>query len=201
VEEVVRHRIAQELHDRVGAAMSTLGEQLDTLVRKLPSSDHEVQRRLHDSRSLLLETMDQLRKTVEDLRGPLLENHALPATLRWYAETIGRREGVNLTVQIHGTNFRLPDEKAVCLLRIAQETIARVVDHGTTRKAHLVLKRLGGRVRLAITVEGLDLAALEGATRALEELRQRVDAVGGRLKFDASPEEGTSITVDVTARR
>jgi signal transduction histidine kinase len=199
---VVRRRIAQELNDSVGAAMDALGEHLDALARALPQDlDPEAHRRVQESRSLLVETVDSLRKAVADLRGPLLENHALPATLRWYAETVGRRTGMNVVVETYGSDFRVADEKAVCLLRIVQDVVTNLAKHAKTPKARMVLKRKAGRVRLSIVVDDLYVSAGNGAAETLAGMNQAVEAVDGRLKVDSSPSNGTCITVEVAARR
>src|SRR5258706_16240874 len=129
-QELERHRIAGELHDRVGQALSALNINLDIALGLVPAEQREVRMRLADSLSLVDSTLQAIENVMAELRPPLLDEYGLGAALAAYAKAFSQRTGGRVAVDDPlelGRGVRR--DAAVALFRIAQEALANGARH------------------------------------------------------------------------
>ena len=195
-EEAERRRLARELHDRVGQNLSALNMNLDIALGK--AMDPEVRSRLSDSIGIVDSTLHAIEGVMADLRPPLLEEYGLGAALARHAEQFSRRTGTAVAFEDQARERirSLPIESAMALFRIAQEALNNVAKHAAATQ-----------VRMSLTLEGLDAAVSvvddgrgfdpAGAARSerfgMRTMRERAEAVGGRIDVFSAPGKGTSV--------
>src|SRR5690606_40727554 len=132
-EELERHRIAGELHDRVGQQLSALNINLDVAHGLAQSADVELRVRLADSLALLEATQQSIEHLMAELRPPLIAEYGLAAALGLHAREFSQRTGVQVAVDDpEALGSRLPRQTATALFRIAQAALANV----ETGRAH-----------------------------------------------------------------
>ncbi len=140
---------------------------------------------------------------MSDLRPQVLDEHGLSAALYQYASAFEARTG--LRVQVKGAENRLPlaHHVAIALFRIAQEALTNAAKHSGASHLAVRVSKSPERVELCIEDDGSGLPG-DGATRAagngggwgLPMMRERAEAVGGRLRIERA-ERGTRIVVEV----
>jgi PAS domain S-box-containing protein len=200
VEEVSRRDLARELHDRVGQNLTALNLNLSILKSLLPTpTESSTEERLDDSLSLVAETMDRVRNVMTDLRPPALDDYGLDAALRWLGDRFSRRSGVVVRVDSAEPALRLPPLVEAGLFRVTEEAITNVSRHAGARQ---VLITLVADPEVCLTIaddgSGFDLASLGGRqTWGLASMRERTEAVGGRLRIESAPGKGTTVIVQV----
>ena len=128
----------------------------------------------------------------------------MPATVREYVEAYEDRH--NLTVHLEGEDVAaaLPALIAFQLLRIIQEALANVRKHAHAPNAWISFKTLeGNKLELVIRDDGHgfepEAVAVEPSRKSfgLASMRERVESLGGELKLDSHPGEGTRVTVSI----
>jgi PAS domain S-box-containing protein len=206
MQESERCDIARELHDRIGQNLTALSINLNIVRSQLSDeSARKMESRLNDSLKLLEETMERIRDVMAEMRPPVLDDYGLAAVLRWYGEQFAERTGVTTELQGEELTPRLPLAVEMTLFRITQEALTNVAKHARARQATITLEALAGGARLTIADDGVgfDLTAHHrpGARPewGLMTMRERAEAVGGRLRVESAPGQGTRIIVEVSS--
>lgn len=205
-EETERHRIAGELHDRVGQNLSALNINLDIALGSLPKENVEVKMRLADSLALVEGTLQTLESLMADLRPPLIDEYGLGAALGWYGDLFSQRTGVKVIIdnpEELGPGLRA--DAAIALFRIAQEALNNVAKHARARRVRMLVERQENEIVLAIADDGrgFDPGArlLHSKRWGMTTMQERAAAVGGRVAVDSAPGRGTTVRAMVPERQ
>ncbi len=204
VQETERRQVAGELHDSMGRDLTALAINVDLIRTLLPAQALAgVEERLDDARALIGSAMQNVRSIVAGLRPPLLEEWGLLAALRSHAAELSKRLAIPVEVAAPGDEARLPDEVELALFRVAQEALLNCAKHARARRIDISLEMIPGSVTLTIIDDGVgfileDLDSgrtIPGLGLAL--MRERVEAVGGRLHVVSSHGQGTTISAAI----
>lgn len=207
VQEEERRRIARDLHDSVGQALTALGLALE-LVAARPD---EAPRRLADCVRACEETLREVRRVVHDLLPPELAGADLADTLRECTERFERRTGIAVSFRVAersgaaagaaagGSAPQAAPAAAACLLRVLQEALANVARHAGAREAGVVLGGAAGRVTLEISDEGAGFDPASARGSGLPGMRERAAMLGGTVEIVSAVGQGTRIVVDLPA--
>ena len=203
IEEAERQRLAHELHDQVGQNLSVLGINLNIIrSQMLPDTATTTASRFADSLALIEETTARIRNIMADLRPPVLDDYGLPAALRWYAEQLAARTGLDVQVSTNGSTERLPPALENSLFRIAQEALTNVAKHACAKCAEVTLQMAKGKVRLTVVDDGVGFepGVAAGTDRqgwGLLGMTERAQSLEGHLNVDSQPGAGTCVCVEV----
>ncbi len=201
-QEEERARIARELHDATGQALTALQLTLDRLDRSLPEG--EARAILSQARELLGQTLADLRRLIADLRPGVLDQLGLVQALGWLLNRTLRPAGIEGTLEVRGIEGRLPPTVELVLFRIAQEALHNLVRHSGARRAWVRLERQGREMVLQVEDDGRgfepDRVAADPASGrglGLAGMAERASLVGGRVRIESAPGEGTRILVRI----
>ena len=203
-EELQRHRIAAELHDRVGQQLSALNINLDIALGMAGPQAGELRLRLADSLSLVEGSLQAIEDLMAELRPPLLEEYGLAAALGLLARQFTQRTGVPAAVDdASGPGKDLRPEAAIALFRIAQEALANVAKHAQARKVKITLAKGGAGADNSVMLEihddgcGFDRnERLRASARwGMTTMQERAAAAGGRLEVHSASGAGTTVRV------
>jgi two-component system sensor histidine kinase UhpB len=204
VEDSERQRLARELHDRVGQNLTALGINLNIIRLQIPeNSPGSVYYHLDDSLSLVEQTAERIRDVMADLRPPVLDDYGLVAALRWYAEKVARRIDIPITVEGEEPDPRMNTRVENALFRIAQEALTNVAKHSQASYVKISVDMVGDILRLSVSDDGIGFGPQnlpetgDGQGWGLLSITERAEAVGGQVCIDSSPNQGTSVTVEV----
>jgi PAS domain S-box-containing protein len=196
-EEAERRRIAGELHDRVGQALSALNINLDLISRESASLSPALARRLEDSTKLVDTTLQSIESVMSELRPPLLDEYGLAAALGWHAEEFSQRTGILATVNDAAPEAakKLRMEGAVALFRITQEALNNVVKHARAKNVRIEISVMEDDIVLAVSDdgEGFDASKAPRGRWGMTTMRERAEAAGGRFELQSSPGAGTLV--------
>jgi signal transduction histidine kinase len=144
--------------------------------------------------------VEALRRTLRDLRPLVLDQHGLEVALHDHAHAVRERAGLascRVTARLGGR--RLDPSTETALFRVAQQALANVADHAGATSAEVLLEGSAAGVTLRVVDDGcgFDPAHVQTAgTRpgfGLTAMRERVEAIGGRLTIRTSPGQGTTV--------
>jgi len=204
-QESERQRFSRALHDLFGQNLTALGINLDIVRSQLGGTTEALKARLDNSIALLEATSAALESLMSELRPPMLDDYGLLPALEWYGEAFSRRTGIETRVTAEGRDGRLPVEREIALFRVAQEALANAARHAQPRRIDISLRRVDGYTLMSVADDGagFDLARLasgRGTSRfGMLSMRERAQAIGGRLEVESAPGCGTRITVEVPA--
>lgn len=155
-QEEERHRIARELHDEVGQALTALVMQLGAVEQTLPSDAAPLRDRITGIREMTSQAIEEVRRLMLNLRPAVLDDLGLVPALRWYTETYVRPAGVEPLVSVVGLgeHDRLPGHLEVVAFRLVQEALTNVLRHSRATRVHIALERRGDSLVLSVTDNG-----------------------------------------------
>ncbi len=204
VREDERRRLAQELHDRVGQNLTALDLNLNIIRNALPPGTFpQVGERLADCLGLVEHTVEIVSDVMAELRSVSVDDHALMAALRREGKQFSLRTGMPIRVTGEEPAPRLPSTVRNTLFRIAQEGLTNVAKYARGSQVDLTLDSSVEHVRMILADDGcgFEPSVISRCTGrqgwGLRIMRERAEAVGGRLRVESWPGKGTRVTVDV----
>ena len=196
-QEVERQRLARELHDQTGQALTSILLGLAAIERS--GTAEEAHAAAVDLRELVVETLRGVRRLAVELRPSALDDFGLEPALRRLGQTVG--EGRELDVQVESTlgGVRLPADVETALYRLVQEALTNVIKHAGAAHVSVVLARKATNVLLMIEDDGrgFDPSQTTAVGLGLLGMRERVELLDGTLQIEAAPSRGTTLVVEL----
>lgn len=195
-----RNRIARELHDTLEQELAGITMQLDLAADCFQQAPGIAQQALETARDMSRHSMVEARRSVWDLRCQLLEHGDLVSAISQIVEPLVSREDAKVNVTIEGTPVRLPGQKEMNLLRIAQEAVANALKHGCARQVKIQLRYTSTSVCLNVVDDGRGFPASQTAPTGhfgLLDMRERAHSMGSQLNVESECGRGTRISLQV----
>lgn len=198
VQETERRRIARELHDEIGQALTVAQLNLQAV---LQSSDAGAMApRLTESLEVVEHVLEQVHDISLNLRPSMLDDLGLEAALRWYTNRQAALAGLRVEFAMEPLKHRLdPNIETECF-RIAQEALTNVVRHAHAHSLTVELLAREGRLHLTVRDDGVgfDMASVQEQTvgdprLGLLGMEERAALAGGGLEFKSVPGAGTNV--------
>lgn len=199
-----RRRIARELHDEAGQALTALIVNLELAAQEAASDRLRAQ--LGQLRDLAERTLAEIRRLIYDLRPSILDDLGLAAALRWYAKNLLDPRGITWTLSVSGISGRLPAGLETVAFRLVQEALTNVLRHSEASRASVSIEAAGRelRVRIEDNGRGFDPGRPRTTGRSggfgLLGMQERVELVGGRWEVQSTPGVGTVVTAVLPIR-
>lgn len=197
-QEDERRRIARELHDDTGQALTALVVNLDFLVRH--DVDEKVLRqRLVDVRNMAEDALAEVRRVIHEMRPAVLDDLGLDAAIRWMVRRYETGD-LNIEVQTTGLEERLPGPLEITVFRLVQEACTNTVKHASAGHLKIRVERQDDHVIVEVKDDGkgIDPARMRhGRGMGLANLRERVALAGGRLSVTSTRGKGTRIYAEL----
>lgn len=196
--EEERRRLRRDLHDGLGPSLATLAMRLESatdLIHADPGQAADLVARLSDQAR---EDIREVRRLVEGLRPPALDQLGLVSALRHRAAEHSEGAGavrVPWTVEADDDVEPLPAAVEVAAYRIVVEAVTNVQRHSAADRCHVRLTRDNGELRVEIADTGTGLAPDRPAGVGLSSMRERAEELGG--SFETVPRPGGGTVVDV----
>lgn len=208
-QEGERQRIARDLHDETGQALTAIGlglRGLSTTIRH--GNMDQAMTTLRQLEGMATHALVELQHLITDLRPSHLDDLGLPATLRWYAGLVHERSGLAVIVKFGGQERELDPALTIVLFRIAQEALNNVVKHAQASKVNILVnfEEDGIRLRIRDDGRGFDVrAALDRkngrASLGLIGMQERTSQLGGTFMVSLVPGRGSLVEVKVPYRQ
>jgi len=201
VREEERIRIAREVHDDLGQALTGLKFDIALFTRNYANEPAQARA---EKASALNATIDRLinavRRISSGLRPEVLDEIGLAAALEWQAREFQKRTGTRIQLNI-APEFREPDkERATALFRIFQELLTNVARHANATRVTATLDSSPSALTLVVSDNGRGIRDEEIESRrslGFLGLRERVLAFGGTVEATGQEGKGTCVAVTV----
>jgi signal transduction histidine kinase len=194
-QELERRRLARELHDETGQALTSilLGLKAVEDARDAGQRD-DAFAELHE---LVVATLQDVRRLAVELRPKALDDFGLVPALRRLAQSFTEQIGIAADVEAYLGDGRLPAEIETALYRLVQEALTNVVKHARASRVSISLVRRTGSVSAVIEDDGVGFSGPSGEGLGLVGMRERVGLLNGRLVVESRPGRGTTIVAEV----
>ena len=196
-QEAERRRLARELHDETGQALTSILLGL----RAVEEAQTDEQRRdaVDGVRELVRTTLQDVRQLAVELRPTALDDFGLVAALERLTHTFSESTGIQLDLESSMPPERLPAETETALYRIVQEALTNIVKHARASRVSILLARKPTTVTVVIEDDGVgfDIASARPDGLGLLGMRERVALLGGRMAIESTPGAGTTCLVEV----
>ncbi len=192
-QESERLRLARELHDEIGQALTALLLELENASRDAPP---DVARSVDDARESVRATLEELRRIARRLRPEALDDLGLRSALTNLCERVAGQAGVECVRQIAGDIPELDPDEELVVYRIAQEAITNAIRHGSPSRIEVRLGRENGAVALRVLDDGRGIdGADEGA--GITGMRERALMIGADLEVGSVAGGGASVQLTI----
>ena len=199
-QESARAGIAQDLHDDFCQRLVYVSMAVSGL--KNASGDIQasgIQQAFSDLEQDTSGLFDGIRRLSHELHPATLHVLGLPPTLEAHCIEVEKRHDVRVRFKAEGDLGRLHPDLALCLFRIAQESLRNGIEHGRARHLDVSLARFGEHVELTITDDGtgfdLDAARRNGSGLGVVSMEERANLVGGEVHIVSEVGRGTTVRV------
>lgn len=198
VQEEERHRIARELHDEIGQALTAAKINIQQAMHALggPAAGAH----LEESVSLMDRTLQQVRNLALDLRPSLLDDLGLVPTLKWLVERHAQASEIAIRFDFDQLGTRALPEIELACYRVAQEALTNAIRHGRATQTAVELRKHGQTLELTVSDDGVGfdpddmlIQAREGGSIGLLGMKERVTLVEGQVEIQSTPGQGTRI--------
>ena len=196
-QEEERRRVSRELHDDLNQRLAILEVDAERMGQELPSSSKVVEA-LRGLRLRVADVSNDIRRVAYQLHPSILDHLGLAVALRSYCGELSKREKVRVKLWTEGAPESLPEDIALCLYRVAQESLRNVEKHASAKSAKVRLQRSGDGIRLTVQDDGV---GFDPATQTLSRgigllsMKERMRLVEGQFTLTSKPGRGTRVDV------
>jgi signal transduction histidine kinase len=190
-QEAERKRLARELHDETGQALTAILLALGTVRDATPD---ELERTLEGVRQMAVSALEDVRQLAFDLRPKALDDFGLAAALERLAERIRTQAEIHIDVEV-SLPGRLEAEVETTAYRIVQEALTNIVKHAGARRVAIVLAQRGGTLSVIVEDDGngFDGRMQRDGGFGLVAMRERLALIDGRLEIESAAGAGTTL--------
>jgi signal transduction histidine kinase len=186
--EEERKRLRRDLHDGLGPALAGLMLRVDTLRNQLRLPEHQG---LLQLRADIQATLVDVRRIVEGLRPPALDELGLPGALDQLAGRLSQ-DG-RLAIEVSVTGRALPAAVEVAAYRIVQEALTNTVRHANAAHVSVSLQASDGALDVSVADDGVGTQEPRVDGIGLRSMRERAEEIGGSLRCEPVAGKGTTV--------
>ncbi len=203
-QEAERQRIARELHDETGQALTAAGLGLRGIAATVHQNPDRAVSNLNQLEKMISEALNELQRLIADLRPSHLDDLGLAATLRWWAEEVENRGILKVNVEVTGVRkLKLSPPRRLALFRVTQEALTNAIKHSHATQAKVELAYQEGEVSVLIADNGrgfdINKVMSDNVHRSwgLMGMQERASLLGGKVTVDSRPGAGTAVMITI----
>jgi signal transduction histidine kinase len=199
--EQERVKMARDIHDNFGQALTALKMDVAEVRRRLDIGDSaSIRERLTEMSALIDTSVDDVRRVAAELRPVVLDDLGFVGAIRAYLIDVERRAAIRCVLCAPSGDVPIGGERATALFRILQEALTNVVRHAKATRVEVSLSMEAGRVRLVVHDNGRGVpaaAVTNPRSLGLLGMRDRAVLIGGEVSVAGRPGMGTTVTVEL----
>ena len=193
-----RTRIAREIHDELGQAMTALKMDVSWLEKKLSPAHPHLAEKTEEMIQLIDATIQSIRRIASELRPGVLDNLGIQAAIEWQAQEFESHSHIRCIVSFSPENITLDDPRSTAIFRILQETLTNVGRHAGATEVRISLARESGALTLEVADNGRGISRTDLGTLAsfgILGIRERVSHFGGTVTISGAEGKGTTARI------
>jgi signal transduction histidine kinase len=197
IREEERTRVAREIHDELGQALTALKLDLSWVHSKSKAS-RAIRRKMKSMIQHVDRTIDCVRRISSELRPAILDDLGFIPAIEWQVSEFRKRTGIRtrLISQTDGLNLSLDDSVAV--FRVVQEALTNIMRHAKATRVCVSLKCEMGGLKITITDNGQGMTPNERTdlkSTGIVGMKGRIFRLGGDFNIFSEPGKGTRLDI------
>ncbi len=196
-QETERQRLARELHDETGQALTSILLGLKPLEEAL--ADHPARADLAELRKHVVNALQDVRRLAVELRPAVLDDFGLVPALERLIDSFAEQSEIRVDFHSALGELRLPSEVETTLYRVVQESLTNIVKHADARNVSVSLARRDSTIAAVVEDDGagFEPRAARAESVGLIGMRERLALLDGRLEVESRPGAGTTVVAEV----
>jgi len=199
-EERTRRQTAVALHDSIGQTMAFAKMKLGAL--RKPTLDASLLESLDEIIELLNTTIKDTRGLISELTPPVLYELGFVPAVEWLCQEMKQKHGIKVGFQDDKRTKPLDSGVRVLLYQAVRELLVNVAKHAESQEANVSISRADNKIRIEVSDDGIGFdnseiglhADIEGGF-GLFSIRERLEPIGGQLKIESEPGNGTKVII------
>jgi signal transduction histidine kinase len=192
-----RNRIAREIHDSLGHALSAQSIQLENALLFCPKSAEKTKGFLLEAKQLGAKALKEVRQSISTLRADPLQGRSLQEAIAILIQDFYRIANIQVNSTISLT-YPISGEVSIATHRIVQEALTNIYKHSGATRVTILLEAKTGSIHLAIDDNGRGFNPKQNTTGfGLQGMRERTTALGGQIQIESQPGCGCQIIADI----
>lgn len=192
-----RNRIAREIHDALGHALTAQSIQLENALLFLPPDAEKTKSFLQEAQRLGARALQEVRRSIVTLRANPLQGRSLEEALAKAITEFQTTTGIIPHYRLQ-VSQAISTEISTALYRITQESLTNIAKHSAATQVSLYLQQSHNTIHLQIVDNGQGFDPERNTTGfGLQGMRERTIALGGQFRLSSQPGEGCRITVSI----
>jgi two-component system sensor histidine kinase DegS len=204
-QEEERQRVAREIHDGPAQSMSNVVLKAEICERLVDTEPFKAKGELKQLKSVVRETLSDVRKIIYNLRPMSLDDLGLIPTLQRYIMTYQEESKMSVLFKTRGISDDVMPEISLTVFRLVQEAISNIKKHAQASNVTIILEFLDKKINLYIYDDGkgFDINAVKikctdiSSGFGLFSMRERVELLNGKFEIDSSLGKGTKLRITV----
>ncbi|HYE75607.1 MAG TPA: PAS domain S-box protein, partial [Blastocatellia bacterium] len=196
-------RIAREIHDELGSALTSLRwdlEEIDRTLTETPSQQPAsmVHEKIEGMLELINDTVNAIRRISSELRPGVLDDLGLVEAIEWQAQQFQARTGIKCHYDSLVENTHFDHEQSTAIFRIFQEALTNVLRHAQATEVSIKLEVTEGELVLTIADNGRGISESEKLglhSLGLLGMQERAHLIGGTVEIAGGEGMGTTVTL------
>jgi signal transduction histidine kinase len=200
VREEERTRLAREIHDELGQALTALKMDIAWLGNHLLNEKDSILKKTRSMNDLVDGTIRTVQRLSGELRPGLLDDLGLAAAMEWQAEEFTNRSGIPCDFMVTLQQASLSKDHVTAVFRIFQETLTNVIRHAKASRVDVRLNAQGDRLVLEVKDNGRGITEEEITNPkafGLIGIRERTLALNGECAITGRAGYGTTLVVSI----
>ena len=206
-QENERKRVARELHDGIGQALTGIKFALENGVRRLKETRTAPHFKvLDDIIPLIQATVDETRRIAMGLRPSTLDDIGISETIYWFCQQYESiYKNIRILKLIEVEEDQIPETLKTVIFRVLQESLNNVAKHSGADRVQLSLQQKGNTVKLIVEDNGSGFDSEKplpqkttGQGFGLASMRERIELSGGIFTLETAPQQATRISAEWT---
>jgi len=196
-QEIERRRLAQELHDGLGQAISAIGFNLNALEPELDTFNLRFKNIFVDIKAKLDNAFEEIRAISKNLTPKILEDYGLGRALEYLEETLDSSTKVELNFSLHGDLVNLDNKVSLSIYRIVQELLSNALRHANAKTINVYVTRSKKSLLVMVEDDGIGFNPDKSTVGfGISNLKARVELLKGQINIDSNNIGGTSISIN-----
>ncbi len=198
VREDERARLAREIHDELGQALTGIKMDLGALNHRLQNGEaSRALDKIRETSTAVDETIRSLQRIATELRPAILDHLGLVAAIEWLGKEFQTRSGVTVKAELPEDEPSLNGDERTCFFRILQEAFTNVARHANARSVHVTLYNERDDLVLSIRDDGVGfcLNSRSAASVGLAGMRERARLINAEMELQTDKGKGTTVSV------
>ncbi len=198
VREEERLRIARELHDNLGQALTAIKIDLNWLMGQIPNETEE-STKVSGMLELVTDTIRDVQRISSELRPLILDDLGLAAAIEWYCEEFAVRSRLKVEMEINDVQSDLMNTN-LAIYRVLQESLTNIIRHAEARNVKVNLLRKKNDIVLKVQDDGKGISADKlnsNKSLGLMGMHERVKQAQGTMEISAAAKGGTIIKIRI----